>query len=96
MRFGNQVGDSPRFNLSISSTLSAVPDLGNLKLDARPAVANGLSSSGLSGTGPSHKSVLMLSSETFLSITFRPSGDFDGRVTVVLSGVLLRRLPKSS
>ena len=65
-------------------------------MDARPAVANGLSSSGLSGTGPSHKSVLMLSSETFLSITFPPSGDLDGRVTVVLGGVLLRRLPKSS
>jgi hypothetical protein len=56
-RLGIQVGLSPRFNRSINSALSEVT------VDASCSGVEGL---GLSGIGPSHSSVRMLSSESFL------------------------------
>ncbi len=85
-RFGNQVGLSPRFSRSMSSTLLEILLAEDLKFDVRLAVGNCLSSSRLSGTSPSQRSVRMLSSENLLSITFPPSGDFDSRVTAGLAG----------
>jgi hypothetical protein len=76
-RFGNQVGLSPFFSRSISSTLSDVPCTGNLKLDSVPSVGLALRSPGLSGIGPSHNSVRILSSDTFLTITFPSGGDLE-------------------
>ncbi len=96
-RFGNQVGLSPRFSRSISSTLSDVPKTGNLKPVFRAPVGSFFSCSGVSGTGPSHKSVRMLSSEIFLVITFLSSGgvvERSDRVDFV--GGVPRPLPMSS
>ena len=80
-RFGSQVGLSPLFSLSISSTLSDVPCIGNVKLDSKERAGIMLSSSRLSRTGPSHNSVRMLSSDILLVITFSSGG-------VVASGII--------
>jgi hypothetical protein len=68
--FGSQLVFSPRLSLSISSALSDVPRTGNLKLESSSLVGRFLSCSKLSETGPSHKSVRMLSSDAFLLSSF--------------------------
>jgi hypothetical protein len=95
-RFGSQVGLSPLFSLSISSTLSDVPCIGNLKLDSTTRAGISLSSSGLSRTGPSHKSVRMLSSETLLVITFSLGGVVESGIIAGLVGGVPRPPPRSS
>jgi hypothetical protein len=95
-RFGSQVGLSPFFSLSISSTLSDVPCIGNLKLDSTARAGTSLSSSGLSRTGPSHKSVRMLSSETLLVITFSSGGVVESGIMVGFVGGVPRAPPRSS
>ncbi len=95
-RFGSQVGLSPLFNLSISSTLSDVPCIGNLRLDSTARAGIFLSSSGLSRRGPSHKSVRMLSSETLLVITFSSGGVVENAIMVGFVGGVPRAPPRSS
>lgn len=95
-RFGSQVGLSPLFNLSISSTLSDVPCIGNLKLDSRAWAGLSLSSSGLSNTGPSHNSVRILSSETLLVITFSSGGVVESGIMAGFAGEGPRPPPRSS
>jgi len=95
-RFGSQVGLSPLFSLSISSILSEVPCIGRLKLDPTAGAGISLSSSGLSRTGPSHKSVRMLSSETLLVITFSSSSVFESGIMLGFVGGVPRASPRSS
>jgi hypothetical protein len=64
-RLGTQVGLSPRFNLSMSSALSET---------ARETASLGVTGlGGLSGMGPSHRSVRMLSSERRRVVNHLPS-----------------------
>jgi len=95
-RFGSHVGLSPLFSLSISSTLSDVPCIGNLKFDSKDLAGLLLSSSGMSGTGPSHNSVRILSSETLLVITFSSGGVVERAVIAECDGGLPRSSPRSS
>jgi hypothetical protein len=95
-RFGSQVGLSPLFSRSISSTLSDVPCIGNLKLDSNARVGIILSSSGLSRTGPSHNSVRILSSETLLVITFSSGGVVEREIIAGFVGGVPRPPPRSS
>jgi hypothetical protein len=95
-RFGSQVGLSPLFSLSISSTLSDVPCIGNLKLDSKARAGISFSSSGLSKTGPSHSSVRILSSETLLVITFSSGGVVESGIVAGFVGAIPRPPPRSS
>jgi hypothetical protein len=73
-----------------------VEGIGNLNEDSKPLVGRLGSSSGVSGTGPSHNSVRMLSSETFLIITFSFRGDFESGDIVGFAGGIPRPAPRSS
>ena len=64
--FGDHIGLSPLFNLSISSCLSETQSEVSWELAPVSSSAVGAASSGVSGTGPSQRSVRMLSSEVSL------------------------------
>lgn len=74
-RFGNHAAFCPLFSRSISLTRSDVPSIGNAKPEVGFQAGAPLLSSGLSGSGPSHNSVRILSSDSFLAILFRSSGE---------------------
>lgn len=87
MRFGSQVGLSPRFSLSISSTRSDVPKPGVQGLDPTSLIGRAWPSSRLSGRSPSHRSVLILSSEAFLASETTFTGEVECRVAGFVGGV---------
>jgi hypothetical protein len=94
-RSGHQVELAPFLSRSMSSIRSDVPCIGNVKVVFRSAgLAPGFP--GSSGRGPSHSSVLILSSEAFLDTTFLSSGEFESGDIVGFLGGGPRSPPRSS
>lgn len=83
----------------MSSPLSDVPLTGNLKVSSSNPLDSNPLLGGLSSKGPSHNSVLILSSETFLLITSPVSGDLgivDVDMVCFVGGVPRPPPPRSS